>query len=174
MNWDLEIEDEDDVLDGLEDLFDELKVDGPTEDQLYKLYGIFLRDIVNNPIKINGVDLTYNTNISRHPICRGKPKGFEHIITRESKYKGLRDFDKYRANKIHWIKPIIENVNDPRILYYERINDDGQNQRYYWYEDKDFLVIVRELNPEYFLITSFEVDDSEKPKYRKQYNDYNF
>src|SRR5690554_2307336 len=167
MNWRIEIE-EDDILEGLEDMFDDLDIEGPSPEQMYQLYGVFLRDIVRNPVMIDGLELSYNKSISKHPVCRGKMVAFEHIITRESKYKGKRDFDRERANKIHWIKPIIENVNDARIKYFESVNDEGYNQRFCWYEEKGYLVIIRELNPEYFLITAFCVDVYEKTKYKIQ------
>lgn len=170
MNWDDDIED--DALDALEDLFDDLEIDGPTPNQLYQLYGVFLNDIVNNPIEIDGVELSFNKNRSKHPVCRGKLQAFEHVITRESKLKGKRDFDRERANKIHWIRPIIENVTDARIKYFERIHDTGYNQRFYWYEEKGFIVIIRELKPDYFLVTAFSVDTYERPKYKRYYEEY--
>lgn len=166
-----DIDDEKDVLD-LNNLFDDLSIDGPNKAQLFKMYGIFLRDIVTNSIIIKGNSLQCNQNISKHPICRGKMKGFEHIITRESKHKGKRDFDRERANKIHWIRPIIENVTDIRIKYFERINDKGYNQQFYWYQQKGFIVIVREINPYLMLITSFAVDISENGKFKNWYEEY--
>jgi len=165
-------EDKPDLLGELEDMFDDLSVDGPNRDQLFKMYGVFLKDIVKNPIVINGISLSYNKNISKHPVCRGKYKAFEHIITRDNKFKGFREFDRERANKIHWIKPIIENVNDPRIKYFERINQEGYNQQFYWFESKNFIIIIRELNPELFLITTYSVDKGVKGKYRKWLNEY--
>lgn len=167
-----DIDDEYDELGELSDLFDDLSIDGPNPEQLFKMYGIFLTDFEKNPIVINRVQLSYNRNKSKHPICRGKFAAFEHVITRESKHKGKRDFDKERANKIHWIKPIIENVKDNRIKYFERANDDGYNQQYYYYEEKGFIVIIRELKPDLLLITSFSVDVLEKPRYKDWYNEY--
>ncbi len=160
-------------LDSLEDLYDDLSIDGPTPDQLYCLYGVFLNEIVKNPILIKGVELQFNRDKSKHPVCKNKMKAFEHIITRESKYKGKRDFDPERANKIHWIKPVIENANSPRVLYFERINDEGYNQQFYWYEEKNFMVIVREKTPNLFLITCFKTDIDEKLKFRGWYNEFN-
>lgn len=168
----MKYEDDGDVLSELSDMFDDLSVDGPTSGHLYKMYGVFLNDIKNNPICIKGKTLTFDRTISKHPVCRGKFVGFEHIITRKSEYKEKRYFDRERANKIHWIRPIIENVSDARIKYFERINEDGFNQQFYWYEAKSFLIIVREVNPELFLITSFSVDEIEKPKFRTWYDEY--
>lgn len=161
-----------DVLDDLEDMFDDLSIDGPDNTQLYEMYGVFLNDLVNNPITIKGQKLMVNRNRSKHPVCRGKMQGFEHVITRENKYKGKRDFDYERANKIHWIKPVIENVSDARIKYFEAIDDKGFNQQHYWYEAKGFIVIIREINPDLMLITSFSIDNGWESKYRKMYNEY--
>jgi len=161
-----------DVLEDLEDMFDDLPIDGPDGKQLYQMYGVFLSDLVNNPIAIKGQKLMVNRNRSKHPVCRGKFQGFEHIITRKNYYTGKRDFDRERANKIHWIKPIIKNVSDARIKYFEAVNDDGDNQHFYWYEEKRFLIIVREVNPNLMLITSFSVDNGFEAKYRRMYNEY--
>lgn len=167
-----DIDDHHDLLSDLDDLFDDLTMSGPTTDQLYKLYGIFLNDIKINHIIIKGVPLSYNRNISKYPVCKGKLKAFEHLITRGNDYTGKRDFDPARANKIHWIRPIIENVSDPRIKYFECLNDDGYNQQYYWYQEKHFIVIIREINPELMLITSFCIDKNEDLKFRQIYNGY--
>lgn len=159
-------------LEDLEDLFEDLSIDGPDKAQMFTMYGHYLNDIVKNPLIINGIRLTFNTNASRHPVCKGKHQCFEHIITRESKHSGKRNFDHERANKIHWIKPILENVNDPRIKYFEAINDDNENQQFYWYEEMNFVIILRELNPNLLLITSFSVDKEERYGFKKQYEAY--
>jgi hypothetical protein len=132
-------------LDDLEELFDDLSIDGPTSKQLHRLYGIFLKDFKNDPIFIHGIQLKYNANPSRHPICKGKAMAFEHIITRKSEYSRNRNFDPERANKIHWIKPVILNVNDFRIKFFEEVNHDGENQLFYWFQEKSFVVIRLEV-----------------------------
>lgn len=169
---DWEEEDEPDELDSLHDLFDDLYSDGPTSDQLYKMYGIFLNDIIKNPLTLNGRQLICNTNRSRHPICRGKAQTFEHIITRENKIAGRRNFDPDRANKIHWIRPVLVNAHDVRIRYFERIHHDGRNQHFYWFEAKHFIIILREINADAMLITSYCVDSTEIRKFRNWYNEY--
>ena len=160
-------------LDELEDLFDDLSIDGPTKEQLYHLYGIFLEDFQKNPVIIKGVELKYNNSPSKHPICRGKAKAFEHIVTRESKYSGKRNFDYERTNKIHWIKPIIENAGDVRIKYFEEVNHNGENQLFYWYQEKCFVVIIREIKPDYLLITAYSVDKYTNGNLKKSYDRYN-
>lgn len=174
MNFDnlTDIDDEFDALDELEDLFDDLSADCPTNEQITEMYEVFLNDIVRNPIMIKGIPLSSNRNKSNHPICRGKSQGFEHAITRENKHSGKRHFDKERANKIHWIKPVIENVTNSRIKYYEQVNDKGKNQLFYWFKEKKFIVIVREINPDLMLITSYSVDAGNEYQFKKGYEEF--
>lgn len=159
-------------LDDLEDLFDELDIDGPTPDQLYTMYGIFLNDFDENPILLKGKTLKYNRSRSKHPVCLGKAQAFEHIITRKSKISGKRNFDRQRANKIHWIRPILINAHDIRIKYFERVNDKGVNQHFYWYQEKSFIIIIREIDPDVLLITSYSVDSLERNNFKQWYDDY--
>jgi len=168
----IDLNEEDDPLDNLEDLFEDLSVDQPTGVQLYKMYGIFLRDFIYNPIHINSIEVKVNINKSKNPLCKGKMLTFEHIITRDNKYKGKRDFDHQRANKLHWIKKIVMNANDVRIKYFNRLNHKGLKQHFYWYEEKGFIVIVRELEKDLLLITAFCVDEMNKSQYKKYYNTY--
>jgi hypothetical protein len=136
------------------------------------MYGIFLKDIVHNPLMVKGTAVLYNKNPSKHPVCRGKAQTFEHIITRESKYSKKRNFDHMRANKIHWIRPIIENVSSARVKYFERINNEGQLQFFYWFEEKSHIIIIRNVQPGLFLITSFCIDYGEKGMYKNWYLEY--
>jgi hypothetical protein len=159
-------------LDDLEDLFEDLSIDGPTPAQLSTMYGHYLNDIVRIPIMIKGIALIFNSNPSTHFICRNKHQCFEHIITRESKHSGKRPFDPERANKVHWIRPILENATDPRIKYFEEINADGETQQFYWFEEKNFIIIIREIKPNLLLITSFSVDKQERYGYKKRYEVY--
>lgn len=169
LDWDIE---EEHPLDTLEDYIDDLPIADPSPAQLYILYGLFLEDFVQNPILIKGELLQYNTARSVMPLTRGKPKGYEHIITRENKYTGKREFDRERANRIHWIKPIIEHKENSRIKYFEKVNSEGYNQQFYYYQEKGFIVIVRELKPNYLMITAFSVDKDQGSKYNRWYKEY--
>lgn len=159
-------------LDVVEDLFEYLDLDGPNRDQMYKLYGVFKKDMIEAPIFINLVQVGYNSKKSRHPLFRGKPEGFEHICTRESKHSGKRYFDPERTNKIHWIKPVIKHRHDPRVKYFERKHYKGQNQQYYWLKDKDYVVIIREITVKLQLVTAFKVDELNRNDFKRWYEDY--
>jgi len=161
-------------LDELDDLFDlaKLGIDAPTNDQLYQMYGIFLNDFVTNKMTIQGKQLMVNMGKSNHLLFKRKSETFVHLVTRENKYTGKRVFDRERANRIHWIRPILENVSDNRILFFEKVNDKGINQLYYWYKERDFIIIIREIKPALLLITSFCVDVTKKNMYTSWYRQY--
>ena len=159
-------------LDIIEDLFEYLDLDGPDRDQMYELYGIFKKDMIDEPIYINNIQVAYDKKKSNHPLFRGKPVGFEHICTRESKHSKRRNFDPERTNKIHWIKPVIHFKNDARVRYFERVHANGKNQQYYWLHEKSYVVIIREITTNLQLVTAFKVDSLESPKFKNWYDEF--
>lgn len=158
------------ILEELELLFEDLDIDEPTGIQMRQLYQIYLEEVCN--IRFKEERIIVNNKPSRHPICRGKHQTFEHVITRESQYTGKRDFDRERANRIHWIKPIIEHWEDVRIKYFEVYNDKNQLQYFFFYEDRDFIVIIRQLPNGKMLVTAYCVDGYRRRGFKKQYEEY--
>lgn len=102
-------------LDELEILFDEddLDIDAPTNDQLYIIYGHFLDNFPKTPLIYKRRRVIFNTNRSRHPFFKGKFEGFVHVVTRKSQYTDKRQYDRDRANRVHWIKPILDIRESP-------------------------------------------------------------
>ena len=132
-------------------------------------YGIFLKDFVNNKITVLGKDLKVNTGKSNHRDFKGKAETFVHIITREGKYSQKRQYVRNRANRIHWIRPILENANDQRIKCFQKNNEDNEKQHYLWYMKGQFMVIIREVNPNLMLVTAFCVDPIEEYTFSSWY-----
>lgn len=158
------------MLEELEVLFEDLDIENLEPEQLAEMYRIYIDEICT--MVFRGKPILVNHNASRHPLCRGKHLTFEHVITRESKHSGKRNFDRDRANRIHWIRPIIEAEGNPFIKYFEAYNEKGQLQFFFYYMDRDFIVIIRELPNGNMLITSYYVDDFRKINYKKQYEEY--
>lgn len=159
-------------LDLLEELFEDLDINKPTKEQIFTLYGRFLEDFEKNPFALNSKIVGYDKSKSRHPLFKGKPKGFEHICTRDNKHSGRRDFDNQRSNKIHWIKPVVLNKEDGRVKYFEKLHSNGKNQHFLWLHEKDYVVIIREIVPDLQMITAFVVDDINKSRYNNWYKEY--
>lgn len=168
----MDLFEEEHELDVIEDLFEYLDLDEPEDDQMYQLYGVFKKDMIDEPIYINGIQVAYDKKRSRHPLFIGKPTGFEHICTRESKHSRKRNFDPERANKIHWIKPVVNYKEDARVNYFERLHANGKNQQFYWLHEKSYVVIIREITNSLQLVTAFRVDDLELNRFQNWYNEY--
>jgi hypothetical protein len=168
----MDLFEEEHKLDVIEDLFEYIDIEGPDENQMYQLYGVFKKDMIDEPIYINGVQVAYDKKRSRHPIFKGKPTGFEHICTRESKHSQKRYFDPERSNKIHWIKPVVHYKENPRIKYFERLHYTGKNQQYYWLSEKDYVVIIRVITDKLQLVTAFKVDKINRNDFKRWNEEY--
>lgn len=163
------------MLDELDDLFENLDIYGPTNEQLYRMYGIYLNDFVKNELVIDGCRVIVNNNIVRDKnkgLFLGKHYTFNHLVTIESKISHKRIFDKYRANKIHWIRTILEQMNDKRILYFEKIDVDNVNKRYFWYKERNFIIVLKEIIPDVMLVTAFCTDEYSKKGFENDYKYY--
>lgn len=161
-------------IDDFELLFDEAEMDihGLTNDQLFRIYGIFLNDFHKNPLILNGRRITFNTNKSRHPQFKGKYQGFVHLITRDNKYNDKRQYDRDRANRIHWVRLILENCQRPIVSYFEEYNSDAVKQYFYWVQPLDFIIILREVSTDLLLVTAYCVDNYNKTQYRNKLNNF--
>ncbi|MFV0397074.1 MAG: hypothetical protein ACK5JU_03545 [Bacteroidales bacterium] len=131
---------ENDKLSKLCDLFQDL-TSTPTKEQLYDIYGKYLADFVSNPFEMDGMKITVNkqkVNAGKiyDNFLSGKHETFCHIVSRGVDKSKKRNFDPKRANKIHWIKPILENRDNKKIRYFEELNSTGQWCRFYWYKEK--------------------------------------
>ncbi|MDP2303304.1 MAG: hypothetical protein Q8N03_12865 [Ignavibacteria bacterium] len=139
-------------------------------DKIDLLYRIFMDDFQNNSFFINNKKVI----IKNYP---SKLKGFEkycdsfvHIITWVSKMKGKRVFDFRRANRVHWVKPILEQRSDPRIKYFQYAEGDGALRDYYWFDEKDYVVIIEQITAEFLLVTGFVIDN--RNRFQKRYEKY--
>ena len=129
---------------------------------------------------INGI----NVKVKIHPFNNAKDnlpahfsryyEKFVHIITRKSDNKKgskKREFIEERANRVHWMKPILENYTDNRISCFQSVENNGAIRDYFWFKAKKYIVILEEVIPDYILITGFCVDNKNKSYYlRKEKN----
>lgn len=158
-------------LDDLEIMFDDLEID-PTAEQLKEMLDCFMDDFVNNPFQIKGCDVKVIIRQSWHKDFKGMPETFVHLITRESKYKERREFDRERANRIHWVKEVLINHTSARIKYFEYADNKGIVKQHYWLQEKNFMVVLKPVQLNLLVVTAFCIDNYEKVKYRKRYNDF--
>ena len=167
---------ENDTLDELEPYFDELGHDPEKEEtKIKELHELFCQDFVDNPFQVNGVTVAIKNEFSDHkgqPIYFGEfYHDFVHTITRRSDITKLRCFEPSRANRVHWIKPILLNCNDNRIKKYQFIENKGKVRDYFWYEAKRFIVILEMILPDYWLVSAHVVDKDDR-KHKDRYEKY--
>lgn len=151
-------------------------------DKVKVLHDIFEKGFFTNGVTIDGEKLNVKPYKYRGSDKDKLPADYEsfyekfvHIITRSVKSSNwktassIREFRPERANRVHWIKPILENWQDKRITRFRSIENDGSIRDYFWYRQKQYIVIVEYISPDYALITGFCVDAENQPYYQRKY-----
>lgn len=68
-------------------------------------------------------------------------------------------FDRHRANRLHWVRCILEHCTEEDICFFQSAEASGAVRDYFWFKDGDFIVIMEKITPDYLVITSFHIDD---------------
>lgn len=158
-------------LDDLEDLFDDLDEVSLTEQQKKAMYDIYRDDFFHDYVEVDGKEITVKNQKSWVKGFEGYPETFVHLVTREPLKGKPREFDKLRANKIHWVKQILLQKDNPKIKYFEKV-DQGYLKRHYWFEEKDFVVILKPVSETLLIVTAFYVEALKKQDFEWDYNKY--
>ena len=154
-------------LSALSVLIPSLSANLPHEHEINQIYALFERDFIQDGVLFDNVLLQVFTRPSNFPLLRDKSETFVHIVTRENKW-GYREFDVERANRVHWIKPILLHVRDARVFVFEKSHDKtGKPQLYFWYRDKSFVVILRHTHGTHYLLTAFCVDTQKERQFSR-------
>jgi NDP-sugar pyrophosphorylase family protein len=148
---------------------------------LYSKY--FYVDFIKNKTYLNK---SIYVNPESYKKDEGKELSFWHLTTREKTYtkkegnryvkykERLLDID--RADRLEWVKKIIENHSDSKIkLFYKKETTHKKPIRLYlWVYDEDFVVILQKLGrSSSFLVTSFYITHADKRRdYQKFYEIY--
>jgi len=150
---------------------------GGSGDTYEMLYGIFQKDFVLSKPRYDGHDVWHFRG--REDFEDGKEKVFWHLTSRVSKPKPVprrkRKFaaqirqqaqrlpDLRRSERLPWVRPMIENPDQPEVLAWDYKEGDGTIRTYVWLKDHDFVVIMKKYrNGSRRLITSFYVDKAYK------------
>lgn len=134
---------------------------------LYSIFEADFKDRINPPIYNNRI-VKYATQILKPHCdkilrqglnCRNvnynccncqypeKEDIFNHVTCSElSKNPRIRTpgiYERQRAIRINWIRPIIENFTDENILYYEK-PDKKMLSKCFWLKPENYLVVIKE------------------------------
>lgn len=135
------------------------------EDFLDALYEYFKQDFVltkpvykSSPIRLK-----------RFPLRNNRETTFYHITT-TGKDENNRNIDVPRAERIRWIKPIIE-TNDRILLVWENVRKKEESILLY-HEKENFLIVLRKRSNGIVFWTSFYTNKCYKKKLLKEYSEY--
>lgn len=146
----------------LDDHIPNLGID-PSQEHLDALFQLFKEDFLNEDFYFDGCKVIIDIRNSKEDGFKQYPHTFVKLITRGD--KGKRCFDKKRANKVHWIKPILENKDTDDVICFQFLEGDGKIRDYFWFKEGYFLVIMEKITPDYIIVSSFHIDDERNQKY---------
>lgn len=139
--------------------------------ELQALLTIFNQHFVEDGVLVDGKKIWVERKKSNIKDFYAYPFTFVHVITRELE-KERRAFDQDRAKRVHWIKPILLNCADDRILVFARTHHKNQAlQIYFWHKSLDYVVIVREIDARKQLVTGFIVEAQKANQFDRWYKE---
>lgn len=135
------------------------------------LYEVFQRDFIEQRTYLN--EIVY-INPHHQGVMDGKEETFWHIVTRKNDKTKVREFDAARAQRIEWVKRIIDNHIHTEVKCFYYFEEDRKIRFYLWAHNHDFLVILQKLGAtESYIVTSFFIDnDRKRDKTQKKFEDY--
>ena len=146
-----------------------LDLDGSYEEIIERLYDVFRKDFIQERPKHLSCTVRYNGNI--YEFSQGKVEGFWHVITRYDSTKTNRLINYPRAKRLPWAKPLMENPDKDAIKFF--IYDEGSNSKgirhYIWFENGNYVVILRKRRDDFFWITAFYVDDHKRKDLQRRF-----
>lgn len=66
----------------------------------------------------------------------------------------------------------MENYMHPLITVFEKVDKSGDKNILLWYEDKSYVVILCEKQPNLFFVTGYCVDNIEQGRFKSEYKAY--
>jgi len=158
------------TLDELVPYFDSIS-EGET-DKLNELYKLFIDNFYKDELYYNDCRIVLKNIPSKLRGFKLYCESFVHIITRKCELKGCREFVPERANRVHWIPVILENLADPRIKFFKHTESNLVVRDYFWFRDKSYMVIIEKITDEYLMITGFIVEEKEEKRFERMLSHY--
>lgn len=138
------------------------------------LYKVFRADFIDHLPRYS----SWSVLISDNSKYEGKENSFWHMIQCNQKHGPDGQFDPLRAEKLPWIRPIIEFAGrGSNLLVFDFQHKPFDIRRYFWIKSLDYVIVLkvgrRKYLREYVLITAFVLDYANarqkmKEKYEKR------
>lgn len=123
------------------------------------IYSFFTNDFINSHPNILGKPVYYK----KEPIENGKVATFWHLTT-EGSEESSRNPDLRRCERVCWLKPIIQNHNDPNVKCWRNQRKKHQKRLCLMLdcENECFLIILTETPKFFVLLTSYKIETQYK------------
>lgn len=130
------------------------------------LYQLFCYDLKNSQPTYRGCKVWFFPEMDD-----GKEKVFWHLTSRDDKASGERLPDMRRSERLPWVRPMLDQPDQPEILDWDHDEGDGSIKSYVWLKNRDFVVIMKKYKDGgRRLITSFWIEyDNTRRKMQKKY-----
>lgn len=148
-----------------------IKLSDCSGDTLYYIEVIY-KHFVDNVVNSKGIQIfTKTIGVSSKLEKDGKHERFWHVIT--DPHNPSTSAIKYtRAEKITWIRPVLENYKRTEVLVYSR-KKKGKNRLCLFIPDRSYIVVLEERKTAYNFITAYHIDYSYKlNEYLREYDKY--
>lgn len=144
---------------------------GDVEAYIARLFELFEKDFIKTSPTFRGKKVLYDKKDDS-----GKPQAFTHITTEQNHQTKQRELCLRRCERITWIKAVIENADDEKVLVWEKEQKTSKRRdirTFLFLADEDFLVILQEIKWGHYLITAIYVDNpNQKRKHLRAYAAY--
>lgn len=134
------------------------------------LFECFVRDLKWRRVSFRGKPVA----TSYHPAYENKDHSFWHL-TQEGKVEDERTPDLRRCERICWIKPIIENAEDPCVRVWENERDSkrGKERRTLLWFNEEYMVVLGDRGKYWSLITAYPTEETHRiRKLREEFEAY--
>lgn len=140
--------------------------------QLKVFHDHFVEDFIKNPFTVDNKTIKIIEKKSVIPVLSAYSETFAHIITRKNIVTKERYFEPVRANRIHWIRPILLAHPCKDILYYKWKDEDKICKEHFWYFSKDFMVVLKNISADLQIVTAFCTDKDDQLKFFERYRNF--
>lgn len=143
------------------------------EEYYNEVYEIFKRDFITSKPVLFGK----NIGLQKEPMVNGKPQTFHHMTTEDicnnkNKQSKLRNIAFDRCERIAWNRAIIDSGYVGLKIFRETRSRNRKNLIIF-FEEKDFVIVLREAPTYYVFITSYPIKyKNKKRQLQKSYEKY--
>lgn len=135
-------------------------------------YSVFEKQLKKYPKPVYRGHIVFHDN----RCLDSREEGFWHLVTRKDRSSGVRLPEVKRAERLTWIRAIIENCGSKDVTEFDYKEGSGRVRTYLWLRVSDFVVILEKRKQAKtniaMLVTAYCVDnDSARKNLERKWND---